>query len=81
MGTTKVVTNKVLYKAGDTVSWRKLRAPQPRLDWTEAAFELSLKLTSAMVLYVGVPTMGGIVGNVKQSTIFSMAVGMVIDYY
>ena len=53
--------------------------PQPRFDWMEAAFELSFKLTSAMVLYVGVPTMGGIVGNGKPSTILSMAVGMVID--
>ena len=35
-----------------------------------------------MVLYVGVPKMGVIVGNVKLSTILSMAVGMVIiDYY
>ena len=53
--------------------------PQPRLDLTEAEFELSFKLTSEMVLYVGVPTMGGIVGNGKPSTILSMAVGMVID--
>ena len=68
-GKTKAVTDKVLYTAGDTVSWRKPRVPQPRLDWTEAAFELSLKLTSAMVLYVGVQTMGGIVGNGKPSTI------------
>ena len=65
MVTTKAVTDKVLYTAGDTVSWRMPRVPQPRLDWTEAAFELSFKLTSAMVLYVGVPTMGGIVGNGK----------------
>ena len=78
-GTTKAVMNKVLYTAGDTVSWRRPRVPQPRLDWTEAAFESSFKLTSAMVLYVGVPTMGGVVGNVKLSTILSMAVGMVID--
>ena len=53
--------------------------PQPRLDWTEAELELSFKLTLVMVLYVGVPTMGGIVGNVKPSTILSMAVSMVID--
>ena len=53
--------------------------PQSRLDWTEVAFELSFKLTSVMVLYVGVPTMGGIFGNVKPSTILSMEVGMVID--
>ena len=78
-GTTKAVMDKVLYKAGDTVSWRRLRVPQPRLDWTEAEFELSFKLTSAMVLYVGVPTMGGIVGNGKASTILSMAFGTVID--
>ena len=45
----------------------------------EAEFELSFKLTSAMLLYVGVPTMGGIVGNGKLFTILSMAVGMVID--
>ena len=44
-----------------------------------AEFELSFKLTSAMVLYVGVPTMSGIVGNGKPSTILLMAVGMVID--
>ena len=50
--------------------------PQPRLDWTEAEFEFTLKLTLAMVLYVGVPTMGGIVGNGKTSTILSMAIGM-----
>ena len=48
-GTTKAVMDKVLYTAGDTVSWRRTRVPQPRLDWTEAAFELSFKLTSAMV--------------------------------
>ena len=48
-GMTKVVTDKVLYTAGDTVNWRRPRVPQPRLDWTEAAFELSLKLTSEMV--------------------------------
>ena len=52
--------------------------PQPRLDWTEAEFEFNFKLTSAMVLYVGVPTMGGIVGKGKASTILSVAVGMVI---
>ena len=51
---------------------------QPRLAWTEAEFEFIFKLTSAMVLYVGVPTMGSIVGKVKPSTILSMAVGMVI---
>ena len=50
----------------------------PRLDWTEAEFEFNFKLTSEMVLYVGVPTMGGIVGKVKPSTVLSMAVGMVI---
>ena len=80
-GTTKAVTDKKIYTEGDTVSWRRPRVPQPRLDWTEAAFELSFKLTSAMVLYVEVPTMGGIVGNGKPSTIMSMAVGMVIDKY
>ena len=53
--------------------------PQLRLDWREAEFEFSFKLTLAMVLYVGVPTMGGIVGNGKPSTILSMAVDMVID--
>ena len=78
-GAKKAVTDKVLYTAGDTVSWRRPRVPQSRLDWTEAAFELSFKLTSAMVLYVGVPTMGGIIGNGKPSTILAMAVGMVID--
>ena len=52
--------------------------PQPRLDWTEAEFEFNFKLTSAMVLYVGLLTIGGIVGKGKQSTILSMAVGMVI---
>ena len=45
MGTTKAVTGKVLYTAGDTVSWSRPRVSQPRLDWTEAAFELSFKLT------------------------------------
>ena len=50
----------------------------PRFDWTEADFEFNFKLTLAMVLYVGVPTMGGIVGMGKPSTILSMAVGMVI---
>ena len=49
MGTTKLVTDKVLYKAGDAVNWRRPRVPQPRLDWMEAAFELSFKLTSEMV--------------------------------
>ena len=78
-GTTKAVTDKLFYTAGDIVSWRRPRVPQPRFDWTEVAFELSIKLTSAMVLYVGVPTMGGIVGNGKPSTILSMAVGMLID--
>ena len=65
---------------GDTVSWRRPRVPKPRLDWTEAEFEFNLELTSAMVLYVGVPTMGGIVGKGKPSTIILMAVGMVIRY-
>ena len=46
-GMTKAVTDKVLYTAGDTVSWRRPRVPQPRMDWTEAAFELSFKLTLA----------------------------------
>ena len=78
-GHKKSAMDKLLYTAGDTVSWRRPRVPQPRLDWTEAAFELSFKLTSAMVLYVGFPTMGGIVGNRKPSTILSMEVGMVID--
>ena len=77
--TKKALTDKVLYTAGNTVSWRRPRVPQPRFDWTEAAFELSFKLTSEMVLYFGVPTMGGIVGNGKPSTILSMVVGMVID--
>ena len=49
MGTTKVVTDKVLYTAGYTVRWGRLRVPQQRLDWTEVAFELSFKLTSEMV--------------------------------
>ena len=53
--------------------------PQPRLDWTEAEFGFNFKLTSAMALYVGVPTMGGIVGKGETSTILSMAVYMVID--
>ena len=67
---------------GDTVIWRRPRVPQPRLDWTEAKFEFNFKLTSEMVLYVGVPTMGGIVGKVKPYTILLVAVGMVmIDYY
>ena len=78
-GMKKVVTDKVLYTAGDIVSWRRPMVSQPRLDWTEAVFELSFKLTSVMVLYVGVPTMGGIVGNGKPSTILSMAFVMVID--
>ena len=52
--------------------------PQPRLDWTKAEFEFSFKMTSAMVVYVGVPTMGGVVGNGKLSTILSMLVGMVM---
>ena len=55
--------------------------PQPRLDWTEADFEFNFKLTSAMVLYVGVPIMGRIVGKGKPSTILSMTVGMVIKFY
>ena len=78
-GTTKLVTDQLLYTAVDIVSWRRPRVPQPRLDWTEAVFELSFKLTSAMVLYVGVPTMGGIVGNGKPSTFLSLAVDIVID--
>ena len=49
IGTTKMVTDKVLYTAGDTVIWRRPRVLQLRLDWTEAEFELSLKLTSEMV--------------------------------
>ena len=77
-GTIKGVDDKVLLSAGDTVSWRRPRVPQPSLDWTEADFEFSFKLTSAVVLYVGVPTMGGIVGNGKPSTILSMAVGIVL---
>ena len=79
MGTTKAMMDRVLYTAGNTVSWRSHRVPQPRLDWTEAAFEFSFQLISEMVLYVGVPTMGEIVGNGKLSKILSMAVGMVID--
>ena len=31
-GTTKSVTVKVLYTAGDTVSWRRPTVPQPKLD-------------------------------------------------
>ena len=53
---------------------------QPRLDWIVAEFEFNFKFTSAMVLYVGVPTMGGIVGKGKPPTILSMEVGMVIRY-
>ena len=52
--------------------------PQPKLDWIEAQFEFNFKLTPAMVLYVGVPTMGEIVGKGKPSTILSVTVGMVI---
>ena len=51
----------------------------PRLYWTEAEFGFNFKLTSAMALYVGVPTMDGIVGKGKPSRILLMAVGMVID--
>ena len=58
----------------------KSRVPHSKLDWTEVECEFNLKLTSVMVLYVGVPTMGGIVGKVKPSTILLMAVGMVIRY-
>ena len=79
MVTTKAVTDKLLYTAGDTVSWRRPRVPQPRLDWTEAEFEFSFKLTSELVLYVGVPTMVGIIVNGKPSTILSMGVDMVIN--
>ena len=78
-GTTKAVTDKVFYMAGDIVSWRRPRVPQPRLDWTEAVFELSFKLTLAIMLYVGVLTMGGIVGNGKLSMVLLITVGMVID--
>ena len=53
--------------------------PQPKLDWIEVKLEFNFKLTSAMVLYVGVPTMGGIVGKGNPSTILSMAVGMVMS--
>ena len=53
---------------------------QPRLDWTEAEFEFNFKFTLAMVLYDGVPTMGGIVMKGKLSTILSTVVGMVIRY-
>ena len=60
------------------MSWRRPRVPHLRLDWIEAEFELNFKLTSAIVLYVGVPTMGRIVGRGKPSTILSVAVGMVI---
>ena len=78
-GQDKAVDEKLLYTAGDTVSWRRPRLPQPRLDWTEAEFEFNFKLTLAIMLfYVGVPTMGGIVGKGKPSTILSMAVGMVM---
>ena len=44
---------------------------------------MSFKLTSAIVLYVGFPTMGGVVGKVKSSTILLVVVGMVIrdKYY
>ena len=52
--------------------------PQPRLDWTEAEFEFNFKLTLVMVLYVGVPTIGRIVGKGKPSTILSMTVVMMI---
>ena len=78
-GTKKVVTDKVLYPAGEIGRWTRPRLPQPRFYWTDAAFELSFKLTLAMLLYIGVPTMGGIVGNVNLSTILLMAVGVVID--
>ena len=52
--------------------------PQPRLYRTEADFEFNFKLTLVMVLYVGVTTMGRIIGKGKTSTILSMAVGMMI---
>ena len=51
--------------AGDTVSSRIPRVPHQRLDWTEAEFEFNFKLTLTMLLYVGVPTMGGIVVKKK----------------
>ena len=63
---------------GDTVSLRRPRVPQPSLDLKDAEFEFRFKLTSAMVLYVRFPKMGGIVRNGKTSTILSMAVGMVM---
>ena len=75
-GTMKVTDNKVLWTPGETVSLRRPRVPQPRLDWTEAAFEFNFKWTSAMVLYVGAPTIGGIVGKGNPSKIFLMAFGM-----
>ena len=55
--------------------------PHPRFDWTEAEFEFNFKLTSTMVVYVGVPTMDRIVGKGKLCTILSMVVGMVIRDY
>ena len=67
-----------LVNGGYTVSWRRPMVPYPRLDWKEGEFEFNFKFTSVMVLYIGVNTMGGIFGLEKPSTIFSMAVGMVI---
>ena len=42
-GEMKAVAESVAYTAGETVSCSSPSVPQPRFDWTDAAFKLNFK--------------------------------------
>lgn len=46
--------------------------PLPRLDWTDATLALILRLTSDIVVYVGMRFTGQMVGCGNPSTILSV---------
>ena len=48
-GAMKSVAGIVAYTAEETVSCSSPSVPQPRLDWTDVAFEFNIKLTSEIV--------------------------------
>ncbi len=62
------------------VRYKSPKRPSRRLDWTEAAFALSWRLSLAMDSKVGTPLMGMIVRCGNPSMILPLSVG-VLGYW
>ena len=61
-GVVYATANKVLYTAGVTEMTSWLCVPPPRLDCTDVDFTMIWLCSSAIVLYIGMSTMGSRVG-------------------